>query len=43
VTEAFLDDRYSLVATRDTESGEEFANDYSADDNCPPYYDALFE
>ena len=43
VTEALLDDRYSLVATRDIESGEEFTNDYSAEDDCPPYYDALYE
>jgi hypothetical protein len=43
VTEALLDDRYSLVATRDIESGEEFTNDYSAEDDCPPYYDALCE
>ena len=43
VTEALLDDRYSLVATRDIESGEEFTNDYSAEDDCPPYYDVLCE
>ena len=43
VTEALVDDRYSLVATRDIERGEEFANDYSADDDCPPYYDVLYE
>jgi len=43
VTEALLDDRYSLVATRDIESGEEFTNDYSAEDGCPPYYDVLYE
>ena len=41
VSEALLDDRYSLVATRDIEIGEELANDYSADDDCPPYYDLL--
>ena len=43
VTEALLDDRYSLVATRDIESGEELTNDYSAEDDCPPYYDVLYE
>ena len=43
VTEALVNDRYSLVATRDIETGEEFANDYSADDDCPPYYDVLYE
>jgi hypothetical protein len=43
VTEALLDDRYSLVATRNIESGEEFTNDYSAEDDCPPYHDVLYE
>lgn len=43
VSEALLDDRYALVATRDIESGEEFTNDYRAEDDCPPYYDALCE
>lgn len=43
VTEALHDDRYSLVATRDIESGEELANDYAVDDECPSYYDALCE
>lgn len=43
VTEALLDDRYSLVATRDIQSGDEFANDYFADDDCPPFYDVLYE
>ena len=43
VTEALVDDRYSLVATRNIETGEELANDYSADDDCPPYYDVLYE
>ena len=43
VTEALLDERYALVATRDIERGEEFTNDYSADDDCPPYYDVLYE
>jgi len=43
VTKALYDDRYSLVATRDIESGEELANDYAIDDDCPPYYDALYE
>jgi len=43
VTEALLDDRHSLVATRDIEIGEEFTNDYSVEDDCPPYYDVLYE
>ena len=43
VAEALVDDRYSLVATRDIEIGEELANDYSADDDCPPYYDDLYQ
>ena len=43
VNEALLDDRYSLVATRDIERGEELTNDYTADDDCPPYYDVLCE
>lgn len=43
VSEALLDDRYALVATRDIESGEELTNDYRAEDDCPPYYDALCE
>jgi hypothetical protein len=43
VTEALLDDRYSLVATRDIENGEELTNDYSVEDDCPPYYDVLYE
>ena len=43
VAEALLDDRYSLVATRDIETGEELANDYAADDDGPPYYDDLYE
>ena len=43
VTEALLNDRYSLVATRDIESGEEFTNEHSAEDDCPPYYDVLYE
>jgi len=41
VAEALLDDRYSLVATRDIESGEELTNDYSVEDDCPPYYNLL--
>jgi len=43
VAGALLDDRYSLVATRDIEIGEEFTNDYSTEDDCPPYYDVLCE
>ena len=43
VSEALVDDRYSLVATRDIEIGEELTNDYSVDDDCPHYYDVLYE
>lgn len=43
VAEAIGDDRYSLVATRDIERGQELNNDYTADDACPAYYDALCE
>ncbi|MEM7431627.1 MAG: SET domain-containing protein [Pseudomonadota bacterium] len=43
VSDALGDDRYSLVATRDIETGEELANDYNRDDGCPPFYDALCE
>ena len=43
VTEALLDDRYALVATRDIEKGEEFTNDYAAEVVDPPYYDVLYE
>lgn len=43
VAEALLDDRYSLVATRNIEVGEELANDYTADDDGPPYFDVLYE
>ncbi len=41
VAEALLDDRYSLVAIRDIARGEELCNDYSLEDACPPYHDAL--
>ena len=43
VTEALLDDRYALVATRDIETGEEFTNDYCAECDDPPYYDELYD
>jgi hypothetical protein len=43
VAEALIDDRYSLVATRNIEIAEEFVTDYAADDNCPPYYDVLYK
>lgn len=42
VTEALLDDRFALVATRDIASGEEFTNDYFAEAAEPPFYDALY-
>jgi len=43
VTEALLDERYALIATRDIEKGEEFTNDYVTDCLEPPFYDVLFE
>ncbi|MEM7123234.1 MAG: SET domain-containing protein-lysine N-methyltransferase [Pseudomonadota bacterium] len=43
VAAALHDDRYSLVATRDIETGEELANDYAADDDGPAFYDVLYE
>lgn len=43
VADALLDDRYSLIATRDIDAGEELANDYAQDDECPPFFDALYE
>ncbi|MGI9200263.1 MAG: SET domain-containing protein-lysine N-methyltransferase [Woeseiaceae bacterium] len=43
VADELFDDRYSLVAIRDIEIGEELAYDYMTDDNFPPYYDALYE
>ncbi len=42
-TEALLDVRYALVATRDIEKGEEFTIDYAADVVDPPFYDTLYE
>jgi hypothetical protein len=42
VAAALVDDRYSLVATRDIESGEELTNDYTAEDACPAFYDNLY-
>lgn len=41
VAQALVNDRYSLVATRDIEIGEEFTNDYTVEDACPPYYGEL--
>jgi len=43
VADELFDDRYSLVAVRDIEIGEELAYDYTTDDNFPPYFDDLFE
>jgi len=43
VADALVDDRYSLVATRDIGIGEEFTNDYAAEDACPAYWDLLCE
>jgi hypothetical protein len=42
VTEALLDDRFALVATRDIEPGEEFTNDYVAEAAEPAFYDELY-
>jgi hypothetical protein len=45
VTRALLDVRYALVATRNIETGEEFTNDYVAEEGVadPPFYDVLYE
>lgn len=43
VSQALLDVRYALVATRDIESGEELTNDYAAEVVDPPFYDLLCE
>ncbi|MEM8936608.1 MAG: SET domain-containing protein [Pseudomonadota bacterium] len=41
VSKALCDDRYSLIATKDIQIGEELTNNYAAEDDCPPYYYAL--
>ena len=43
VAAALPDDRYSLIATRDIAPGEEFTNDYMAEDAAPAFYDSLYE
>ena len=43
VARALRDDRYSLVAIRDIEAGEELVNDYNDDDDGPAFYDTLCE
>jgi SET domain-containing protein len=43
VAEALVDERFSLIATRDIKIGEELTNDYNLDVDDPPYYDALCE
>ena len=43
VAAALVHDRFSLMASRDIEIGEELANDYLADDDGPAYYDDLCE
>ncbi|MBT4889404.1 MAG: SET domain-containing protein [Rhodospirillales bacterium] len=44
VTKELLADRYALVATRDIEIGEEFTNDYFAEEVADaPFYDVLYE
>ena len=43
VAAALFDDRYSLVAIRNIEEGEELLANYNADDNSPSYYDTLYE
>jgi hypothetical protein len=43
VTETLLTDRYTLIATRDIEKGEEFTIDYIADCLEPPFFDVLVE
>ncbi|MGI9352393.1 MAG: SET domain-containing protein-lysine N-methyltransferase [Rhizobiaceae bacterium] len=38
VSEALLQDRFTLIATRDIQSGEEFTNNYFEDVLDPPFY-----
>jgi len=38
---ALLDERFSLIATRDLEPGDELTQDYNIGIEDPPYYDAL--
>ena len=43
VAAALMSDRFSLLAARDIEPGEELVNDYNEDDDGPEFYDALCE
>jgi hypothetical protein len=38
-----LNDRFSLVAARDLDFGDEMTHDYNVGIEDPPYYDALCE
>lgn len=41
VTNALTDVRYAMIATPDIDVGEEFTNDYDAEVDDPPFFDAL--
>ena len=43
VTDALLNDRFSLVAIRDIEADEELTIDYNKGIKDPPYYDELYD
>ena len=43
VADALLKDRFSMIATRNLEVGEELTHDYTIGLEDPPYYDALCE
>jgi SET domain-containing protein len=43
VTDALLNERFSLIAVRDVNAGEELTMDYNIDVEDLPYYDALCE
>jgi hypothetical protein len=43
VADALLDDRFSLIAAKNLEAGDELTHDYDADVEDPSYYDSLCE
>lgn len=43
VTDALLNERYAMIATRDIEVGEEFTNDYEEEVDDPPFFDILYK
>ena len=43
VADALLNDRFSLIATRDLKVGDELTHDYNVGTEEPPYFDALCE